>query len=117
MNNNDIVFNSNLSVGVLNIISMELTRIDGVNEKHEIFRRIVAPFDWYFHEEIMLIPDSKPMPKQNWEKVLYLCEQEIRCIGQFVYFFHFEILDNNINFVTSLTLPEYDHIKKGISFK
>lgn len=115
MNNNDVLFGSNLSIGVLNVVSMEMERIDNVTKEHRIFNRIVAPFDWYFHDEIMIIPDVRPTPKKNWNKVVNVCEQEIECIGECIYFFHFEIVENKFNYVTSLTLPEFDHIRKGIS--
>lgn len=114
MNDNNIFFGANLSIGVLNVNDMELRRVESVNKNHEIFKRISVPFDWYFHDNIMIIPDSVPKPKKNWNENVNICGQEIECVGEFIYFFHFEIIEN-INFVSSLKLPEYIHIKKGMS--
>lgn len=113
MNDCRILFGSNLSIGVLDVLTMDFKRVENVNENHEIFKRIKPPFDWYYHDKIMIIPDIIPTPKEDWDKVVNVCGQEIECVGKFIYFFHFEIIDNGSH-ATSLTLPEYDHVKNGL---
>lgn len=117
MNNKDILFKSHLSIGILNVITMDFKRVENVNKHHEIFKRIKPPFDWYYHDKIMIIPDAIPVPKEEWNKIVNICGQEINCVGKFIYFFHFEIVENNLNFVSSLKLPEYIHIKNGLALK
>lgn len=40
--------------------------------------------------------------------------QEIECVGRYVYFFHFADISDNVNRVSSLTLPEYNYVEQGL---
>lgn len=94
---------------------MAFTRINNVNEHHYIFKNITAPFDWYYHENIMVIPDPVFAPRKNWHEELFICEQSIECPGTFVAFFHFENYKDKLYYATSLTMPEFEHIKDGLN--
>lgn len=108
-----IGFANNLSIGLLNVRTMELKRIENVDENHYIFKRIKEPFDWFFYGEIMIISDSIPVARKNWNKVLSIGDLKIECKGEFVAFFHFKKFDR-VNYATSLTLPEFETIKYDI---
>lgn len=114
MNEDYIGFANKLSVGFLDVSSMELTRLDNVDQNHFIFTRIQTPFDWYYQNDIIIIPDPVPRARANWNKTVYVFDQEIECVGEFISFFHFEKI-KEMNYVTSLSLPEFDYIKKGIN--
>lgn len=113
MNNNMLSFTRNLSMGYLNVEKMRFERIDNVNTNHPVFKHIKPPFDWYFQDEILIIPDPVSSPRKNWNKIITLDNQKIECKGNFFCFFHFKQKDS-INLVESLTLPEYTHIKKSL---
>lgn len=114
--NDNLGFGENLSVGFLDVSTMELTRIENVNKNHFLFQRIKPPFDFYYHDKILIIPDSVVTTRGNWNKTVTVCNQKIECIGEFICFFHFEEMEK-INLVTSLTLPEFEHIKQGLEIR
>lgn len=45
MNNYPIAFPSNLSIGLLDMNTMEFIRIEKVSEDHPLYMNIKAPFD------------------------------------------------------------------------
>ncbi|WP_125771141.1 hypothetical protein [Companilactobacillus furfuricola] len=96
---------------------MRFIRINNVNEHHDIFKNITENFEWYNHESIMIIPDPISAPRRNWYQELFLCKQNIDCPGKFVVFFHFINYKNQLYYATSLTLPEFLHIKYGLNIK
>jgi hypothetical protein len=112
--NNVIFFASKKSIAYLDVETMELSRIDNVGANHFIFENIKAPFDWFFQDTIMIIPDPVPASRRNWNNVVRIYDQEILCKGKFIIFLHFEKMEG-YDFATSLTLPEYNYIKNGIS--
>lgn len=114
MNNEKIIFDTLLSIGCLDISTMNFFRLNNVEKSHEIFERIVAPFDFYYHDDILIIPDPIPKEKVNWNKMVSLYGQEIECIGRYVYFFHFDDISDYVNRVRSLTLPEYNYVEQGL---
>ncbi|WP_071130173.1 hypothetical protein [Enterococcus timonensis] len=115
MNDDDIGFANNVSIGFLDVSTMELTRIDHVDENHFIFTRIQSSFDWFYQGDVMIIPDPVPTPRRNWNKIASVNGQEIECMGEFIVFFHFENIKGKLNFATSLSLPEFNHIKQGLA--
>lgn len=110
-----IGFAATLSIGYLDVETMKLTRINNVKQNHFIFETIRSPFDWYYHESIMIIPDPAPVPRKNWNSNIYVCQQNIECNGKFIAFFHFKKYDGNMNYATSLTLPEFEHINNELN--
>lgn len=113
-NDLSIVFQSKISIAYLDIEKMELSRIDKVDKNHFIYNHIKAPFDWYFHDSIMIIPDPKPAPRKNWNKTITVDGQIIECMGQYVVFYHYEQIGDLYNIASSLTLPEFDYIKSEL---
>lgn len=111
--NDTLAFGRNLSIGFLDVATMKLTRLENINESHYLFERLQMPFDFYYQDKIMIIPDPIATAKPNWNKMIQVCNQEIECQGNFICFFHFEEKES-MNYVTSLTLPEYNHIKNGL---
>lgn len=115
MNNFPIIFTNNSSIGLLDVRTMEFTRINKVNKGHPIYTKIKAPFNWYYQNNIMIIPDPIPNARPTWSKALFIDTQEIICHGSFVVFFHFEVYKDQLNVAKSLTLPEYGFLKKATS--
>lgn len=109
-----IGFDFKNSIGYLDVEKMTFSRMDNVDREHFIFKNIQAPFDWYFHNEIMIIPDPILSPRKNWNKTIFIDNQEINCKGKFVVFFHFEKVREGIHFATSLTLPEFRYIENEL---
>ncbi len=114
--NDNLVFSKKLSVGFLDISTMELSRKENINKDHLLFERIKPPFDFYYHDKILIIPDPIATARENWNKVVTVCNQKIACVGEFICFFHFDETEKVI-LVSSLTLPEYDHVKRGIEIR
>lgn len=109
-----IVFQNNLSIARLNIDTMELERIQDVSREY-IDKNIKVPFDFYYHDKILIIANSFKQPNKNWTKNLYLCNQEIETKGKkYIYFFHYEKIKNGI-IASSLNFPEFEHIRRGIN--
>ena len=96
MNNEKIIFDTLLSIGCLDIATMNFFRLNNVEKSHDIFEKIVAPFDFYYHDDILIIPDPIPKEKVNWNKMVSLYGQEIECIGRYIYFFHFDDMSDNV---------------------
>lgn len=109
-----IVFSSKNSIGYLDIEKMELTRIDNVDKTHFIYGHIKPPFDWYFHDAIMIIPDPVPSPRKNWNKTITIADQVIECVGQYIVFYHFKDRDDFFTIASSLTLPEFEYLKSNL---
>lgn len=113
MNEYGIAFANKFSIGLLDLTTEKLIRLSDVNRDHEIFNRIQIPFDWFYQDEIMIIPDSVPTARINWSKDIYVNGQKIDCVGEFILFCHFDKIES-MNFATSLSLPEFETIKNGI---
>ena len=79
------------------------------NKKIEIHNKSRLP-------NILIIPDPIATARENWNKVVTVCNQKIACVGEFICFFHFDETEKVI-LVSSLTLPEYDHVKRGIEIR
>ncbi|KGX84136.1 hypothetical protein [Pontibacillus litoralis] len=113
---NQILFSHNISIGLLEVSTSKFSRLDNVGKDHVIFERIKAPFNWYFHDTIMVIPDPVSVARKDWNKKIFLCSQEIECQGEFIIFCHMNKKVDKIIQADSLTLPEYQHIKDGLNF-
>ncbi|MCZ0704200.1 hypothetical protein J2T56_002498 [Natronobacillus azotifigens] len=107
-----VVFSHKPSVGLLNIDTMELLWLQRVQEKHAIFSRIESGFDYYYLNDILIIPDPrKTIP--CLEKAFYLGDLKVDCEGEYILFFNFKLIENII-FAESLSLPSYKFIKDNI---
>ncbi len=112
-----IAFAFEPSIGFLEIENMEISWLNNIDKNDEIFKRLNDGFDYYFFNNILIIPDPIPSPRLNWNKKISIKDKlEIDCNGQYISFFHFEKNDN-ILFAKSLTLPEYIFLKDNIHIK
>lgn len=114
-----IAFDFEPSIGFLEIEHMDITWLNNINKNDEIFKRLnlTDGFDYYFFNNILIIPDPIPSPRLNWNKTISIKDAlEIDCEGQYISFFHFEKNDN-VLFAKSLTLPEYIFLKDNIHIK
>ncbi|MGX7196333.1 hypothetical protein [Enterococcus olivae] len=109
-----IVFSPKNSIGYFDIENQELIRIDGIEKNHFIYEHIKPPFDWYFHDDIMIIPDPIPSPRKKWNKTITVANQVIKCTGQYIVFYHFKERNDLFNFASSLTLPEFEYLKSNL---
>ncbi|MDL4842004.1 hypothetical protein [Aquibacillus rhizosphaerae] len=110
MNNLPVIFEKDISIGLLNVKTKQLKMIDSVDENHEVFKSIKPPFDWYYINRIMLIPE--PMTGVREYKPVFINGLEIECVGDFIACFHFKVYKGEVKIALSLLLPEFVYLKK-----
>jgi len=110
-NSKTVGFAKKLSIGLLDLRTMKFKRIANVDKDHYIFDHIVPPFDYFFYNEILIISD--PIVKRSRNKSLNMFGFEIKQRGDFIAFFHLKKFDY-VNYAMSLTLPEFESIRKEI---
>lgn len=115
MHDVSICFEADLSIGLFLVADKRLLRINKVNKRHPIFDNIKAPFDWYFKNNILIIPDPVPIASANWDNQVTFLGQNIECPGEFVAFFHYEQKRADGLIASALTLPEYDYVKSALA--
>ena len=97
------------------LLLLDNMQFDWVNteETDKVFKQIskVNNFDYYYINEILIIPD--PIPRINWSKDILINNLEINCKGKFLAFFHYSNI-NNVTLADSLTFPEYIFLKNNI---
>lgn len=112
-----IAFGYKPSIGLLKIDTMEFKWLLEIEKNHEIFERIskVADFDYYYMNEILIIPDPLFSFRLNWYRKIFIDDLEIECKGNFLAFFHYKFNNNkDIVFADSLLLTEYIYLKNNI---
>lgn len=107
MNDTMLAFGNNLSIGYLDIKTMELKRLNNISENHPIFTRNPPPYDYYFVRNILIIPDPVKI------RTINLFNQEIET-GEFIACFNYEEIKENCLFVTSLTLPQFTFLNHEV---
>lgn len=110
-----IAFAYHPSIALLKIDTMEFDWITDTQENDKIFNQLskVDDFDYYYINQILIIPDPIPLPRLNWSKKIIINNLEIECKGKFLAFCHYNNNDNII-FANSLTFPEYIFLKNNI---
>lgn len=104
------------SIALFKIDTMELDWIHYKKENNNIFNQLSKvnnDFDYYYINNILVIPDPIPCPRSNWSKKIFIDNLEIECEGNFISFFHYEI-HKNVIIADSLALPEYLFLKNNI---
>ena len=103
------------SIALLEIDTMEFDWIHDKKENNNIFDKLskIKNFDYYYMNNILIIPDPIPSPRLNWSKRVFIDNLEIECKGNFISFFHYEI-NKNFILADSLTFPEYLFVKNNI---
>lgn len=71
-------------------------------------------FDFYFQDNILIVPTSKLEPNQSWHKSLLVNKQVIEFNGRYIYFFNYKEVKENLMFITPLTLPQTELIKNRL---
>lgn len=128
MENSDILFLKDLTVGVLDLHSLQVSFIDFVNSGDPIFtEHIVVPFDFYFHgssdedEHFLIIPDSKVDPDHYLQRSvnIYFHDQLIEVAPGVEQLFIFSFEDGPLNsyVATSLTPEEEEIVQHGFTAK
>mgnify|MGYP006961971834 CR=1 FL=1 len=72
-----------------------------------------SEFDFYYQDNILIVPATKLEPNQSWNKSLIVNNQCIVFNGRYIFFFNFKELENDILFVTPLTLPQIELIRNN----
>jgi hypothetical protein len=70
--------------------------------------------DFYFQDNILIVPTSKLEPNQSWHKSLLVNKQVIEFNGRYIYFFNYKEVKENLLFITPLTLPQTELIKNTL---
>lgn len=73
-----------------------------------------SKFDFYFQDNILIVPTSKLKPNQSWHKSLLVNKQVIEFNGRYIYFFNYKEVKPNLLIVTALTLPQIQLIKNTL---
>lgn len=104
------------SIACLTIEDMELTWIHKIDKGHDIFQQFssVEGFDYYFINDILVIPDPVPSARVTWHRKIGINDLEIECRGSFLVFFNFNEVKEGIIFADSLTLPQFVFLKSNI---
>ena len=104
------------SIALFKIDTMEFDWLHDKKENNKIFdhlSKVNNNFDYYYINNILIIPDPIPCPRSNWTKKIFIDNLEIECNGNFIYFLHYEI-NKNVILADSLTFPEYLFLKNNI---
>ncbi len=104
------------SIACLTIEEMELTWIHRMDKEHDIFQQLssVDGFDYYFINDILVIPDPMPVAREKWNRKIGINGLEIECRGSFLVFFNFNEVKEGVIFADSLTLPQFEFLKSSI---
>lgn len=111
-----IGFDIKPSVAYLTIVDMKLSWIHRMDKEHDIFQRLssVDGFDYYFTNDILVIPDPVPVAREQWNRKIGINRLKIECRGSFLIFFHFNEVSEGIILADSLTLPQFEFLKSSI---
>lgn len=114
-----IAFAFEPSIVFLELENMELYWLNNISQNNKIFKQLskVNDFDYYYINEILIMPDPIPSPRLNWSKKILINNLEIDCKGKFLAFFHYNKYNENIIFADSLRFPEYIFLKNNIQLK
>ncbi len=119
MNNFSINFAATPTIGYLDVATMQLHWRNQVPDDDEVFQHLdqsieSGGFDWYFHGDIMLIPDPVPAAHRHWDQQVLVGQQTIPCVGRFILAFHYEVV-GHVNVASSLTIPEFEHLQRELA--
>lgn len=111
-----IGFSFKPSVGYLILENMELDWIHKMDKNHDIFRRFssVKDFDYYFIDDILIIPDPARVVRN---KRIFISDLEIECEGNFLVFFNYHNLGEGLIYANSLKLPQFQFLKSCIQWE
>lgn len=113
-----ITFAYKPSVAFLSIEDMKLTWLQEIEKGHFIFEQLAKGdgFDFYFINDILVIPDPISVAREKWNRKIVINSLEIECFGSWVVFFNFKELNTEMFFADTLSLPQYEFLKKRIQW-
>ncbi|WP_332238489.1 hypothetical protein [Sporolactobacillus sp. KGMB 08714] len=107
------------SAGCLILENMELVWQHQMDEKHKIFQQLsrVEAFDYYFLDDILVIPDPVPVAKEKWNRKIGISNLEIECEGNFLVFFNCRKVEEGFIYADSLSLPQFQFLRSCIQWE
>lgn len=115
------MINKTFAFGINNIINRfnaDTMKFEQISISLENFKILTneyfsSEFDYYFQDNILIVPATKLEPNQSWNKFLIVNDQVIDFNGKYIFFFNFRDLENDILYITPLTLPQIDLVKNN----
>lgn len=116
MNNIKFAFGINKLINRFDADTMKFEQIPISRENFKILtdEYFSSEFDFYFQDNILIVPATKLEPNQSWNKSLIVNDQVIEFNNRYIYFFNFKKVKENIIFITPLTLPQTQLIKNTL---
>ncbi|STQ48399.1 Uncharacterised protein [Enterococcus durans] len=115
MNNTTFAFGINENINRFDANTMKFEQIPISRENFKILtdEYLSSDFDFYFQDNILIVPATRLEPNQSWNKSLILNDQVIDFKGKYIFFFNFRELENNILYITPLTLPQIELVRNN----
>ncbi|EFI85250.1 MULTISPECIES: hypothetical protein [Bacilli] len=115
MNNTTFAFGINENINRFDAHTMKFEQIPISRENFKILtdEYLSSDFDFYFQDNILIVPATRLEPNQSWNKSLILNDQVIDFKGKYIFFFNFRELENNILYITPLTLPQIELVRNN----
>ncbi|WP_239724964.1 MULTISPECIES: hypothetical protein [unclassified Mammaliicoccus] len=117
MNNKTFAFGINKIINIFDAHTLEFEQIPISQENFKILtdKYFSNEFDFYFQDNILIVPTSKLEPNQSWHKSLLVNDQVIEFNGgRYICFFNYKEVKENVLFITPLTLPQNELIKNTL---
>lgn len=116
MDNKRFAFGTNK---IINRYDADTLKFEQIPISRENFKILIdedfsCEFDFYFQDNILIVPTTRLEPNQSWNKSLIVNDQVIEFNGRYIYFFNFQNVKENILYITPLTLPQTQLIKNTL---
>ncbi|QAA23526.1 hypothetical protein [Sporolactobacillus terrae] len=111
-----IGFDFKPSAACLVLENMELVWLHRMDDEHEFFQQLsrVDAFDYFFIDNILVIPDPVPVAREKWNRKIGISNLELECEGKFIVFLNFRKVKKGFIFADSLKLPQFQFLKGNI---
>lgn len=116
MNNTTFAFGINKIINRFDAHTQEFEQIPISRENFKTLTddNFSSEFNFYYQDNILIVPTSKLEPNQSWHKSLLVNKQIIEFNGRYIYFFNYKEVKENVLFITPLTLPQTELIKNRL---
>jgi len=108
-------FANHISCGILELQGFNFHWVNDVQATSPIYQHFLPPYDFFYHDRIIIIPDAIPAPHPYWSAAVDLHQQLITCPGTFIFFAHYQIFKNRVAYITSLTMPEFTILQRDLA--
>lgn len=117
MKNKTFAFGINKIINRFNAHTMEFEQIPISRENFQTLtdEYFSNEFDFYFQDNVLIVPATKLEPNQSWNKSLIVNNQVIEFNGKYIFFFNFRELENDILYITSLTLLQFELVRNNFN--